>query len=149
MDFRSVMRSVAFPVAVLCVQGRYMTVSSLTSVSLNPSIISFALQDTSKMCLLLKEQEKLLIHLLSTNQSVISEKFARPSKIETLDVKLRHINDQPVLDGCLSVMDAIVFQKIKMYDHTVFFAETKNIMYHSPELKPLLYRNRVYTAPID
>lgn len=80
-----------------------VTISSLTSVSLDPAQILFCLSKQSKTASIFKECSYFSINILNANQAYIADSFAKriPCKEETLKV-FRHVET-----GCLLFSEAL------------------------------------------
>ena len=88
-NLRSLMRSTAQPVSVLTIQSSGVTLSSFSSISLNPPLISFSLRLPSKCAALLSATPKaaFTLHLLSREQEALATAFAQPGSPDTSDLE--------------------------------------------------------------
>lgn len=81
---RAAMRQVAAPVALVTAGGhgmvRGITVSSLTSVSLAPPMVSFNVVRRTRMARLLAATDAFAVHLLTADQLALSTRFALPGQ---------------------------------------------------------------------
>ncbi|MFF7635726.1 flavin reductase family protein [Kitasatospora sp. NPDC008050] len=79
-DLRQVLRSHAAGVAVLTALGpdgpTGVTITSFTSISAEPALVSFALAETSSTWARLRDCEWFGIQVLSADQSELAERFA-------------------------------------------------------------------------
>ncbi|ORZ39711.1 flavin reductase like domain-domain-containing protein [Catenaria anguillulae PL171] len=171
-DFRLVMRQQAFPV---CVVGsvpassspapltagdahplsfRFATLSSFTSVSLTPPIISFALRDPSRIgdLILSRPDRRFTLHLLSESQAHLSQQFADPKTQTTLEPNVavsQWLHGQfPILDGCLAVLECQADKPTLVGDHTMWFGKVIQVVEAAGGRKPLLYMDRKYTTTV-
>lgn len=155
---RAAMRQVASPVVVITtISGegmRGMTASSFTSVSLQPPLISFNVAKDTQMHLALEETECFAVHVLSANQTDLSQHFAVPhlSSEEQFKHIACHIEETlPILEDTLAVLICKPFAQHEAGDHTLFLGEVIRIG-HLQEGNPLLYFQRHYcttTTPVD
>jgi len=124
-----------------------MTVNSFTSVSLDPPIISLALNHQTRTIALLRESGVLGITFLSEAQQDISEIFAgrtpedadRFAGLETFTM----VTGAPLLAGGLACLDCQVVFSYPMATSTLFLAEVLAVA-NIQEGRPLVYFNRGY-----
>jgi flavin reductase (DIM6/NTAB) family NADH-FMN oxidoreductase RutF len=124
-----------------------MTVSSFTSVSLEPPLIVISLHTESRTDKLVKLAGAFAVTILSAQQQQISELFAGHSpestdrlaglELETL------VTGAPALKAGLARMDCRVLQTIPAGMNTVFLAEVVAIS-GDAEGQPLVYHDRGY-----
>ncbi|KAI9224709.1 flavin reductase like domain-containing protein [Blastocladiella britannica] len=172
--FRAAMRRQAFPVCVLSTawaaerptsgpRHRLATISSFTSVSLSPPIVSFALRHPSRFgdALASRPDRAFALHLLAHDQAELSVRFADPATQTDLDGVnvvdwIAPDRAVPVLGDCLAVLECVLEPgaPVAVGDHTLWFgrvvraldnASTKS----SGNKKPLLYVNREYTTTAE
>jgi flavin reductase (DIM6/NTAB) family NADH-FMN oxidoreductase RutF len=124
-----------------------MTVSSFTSVSLDPPVLLISLQRDSRTHLLIKQSGIFGVTILAENQKEISERFAgktpddedRFSGLETFNM----ITGSPFLVGGLAYLDCIVNKTLIFGVHSLFFGKVLASQFAS-EGRPLLYHDRHY-----
>jgi flavin reductase (DIM6/NTAB) family NADH-FMN oxidoreductase RutF len=124
-----------------------MTVSSFTSVSLDPPILLISLQQDSRTHLLIKQSGIFGVTILADNQQGISERFAgqtpddedRFTGLETFSM----ITGSPFLMGGLAYLDCIVDKSLVIGMHTLFFGKVIASRFAS-EGRPLVYHDRHY-----
>ncbi|MBA3812995.1 MAG: flavin reductase family protein [Alphaproteobacteria bacterium] len=128
-----------------------ITISSLTSVSLNPPQILFCLSKQSKAAPVFKECPYFSINILNANQAYIADLFARhlPSNREML----KAFRDKET--GCLLLSDAlghVLCERGKIYDggdHHIILGHVINVKANFQDL-PLVRQKGQYltTQPI-
>ncbi|MEM0382001.1 MAG: flavin reductase family protein [Nitrososphaerota archaeon] len=129
-----------------------MTVSSFTSVSMNPPLILIAIDRSAHSYKALKEAHTFVIHLLSSDQAELSEIFAGRQKTSekfeegSYDVgpdSVPILRDPPAY---------LVCRKYKIYeagDHDLILCEVLEAGIRRQDFKPLIYRNRAYTTIVS
>ncbi|HUX78898.1 MAG TPA: flavin reductase family protein [Alphaproteobacteria bacterium] len=128
-----------------------ITISSFTSVSLNPAQILFCLSKHSKTMPVFKELQYFAVNILNINQSHLSDGFAKHVPLEWEAVKThRHPNT-----GCLLISDAlgyVVCEKSDMFeggDHYIILGRVIDL-FATPYTPPLVRQRGQYltTQPI-
>lgn len=124
-----------------------MTVSSFTSISLEPPIVMVSLQRDSRTYELVSQSNAFAITLLAEDQQEISEIFAghvpdtedRLAGIETETL----ITGAPLIKGGLAYLDCRVSQTIEVGTNTLFLGEVLSARGNG-EGNPLVYHNQNY-----
>ncbi len=123
-----------------------VTVSSFTSLSLDPPLVLFSIIKNTQSHEKLSQAESYAVHILSSSQKDISNGFAsaKTDKNELLrNLKPEIIEGAPVFSGAQSVL---VCRKEHLYDggdHTIFVSRV--VSASTDESKsPILYFNRNY-----
>lgn len=124
-----------------------MTVSSFTSLSLDPPSIMVALEHKTRTLGLVEQSGAFGVSVLSVEQEEISNRFAmqkteaefRFHGVETITLK----SDVPLISGGLLVMDCTCVDSLKVGTHTVFIGEVTALQL-GEKIKPLLYFNQGY-----
>ncbi|MEW6403827.1 MAG: flavin reductase family protein [Chloroflexota bacterium] len=124
-----------------------MTVSSFTSISLEPALISISLHTTSRTGELIHKAGAFGITILSAEQTQLSELFAgrtnenedRFSSVETETL----VTGAPLIKGGLSWLDCRVVHTYDAGMNTLFVAEVVAAR-GLEEGTPLVYFNRNY-----
>lgn len=128
-----------------------ITISSFTSLSLNPPQILFCLSKHSKITPVFKTLQHFAVNILGANQSHLSDGFAKHVPIEWETVKThRHLRT-----GCLLISDAlghVICEKGTMYDggdHFIILGKVIDLMAIPHDL-PLVRQRGQYltTQPI-
>lgn len=124
-----------------------MTVSSFTSVSLDPPLIIISLQDSTRTRELVYHAQAFGVTILAEDQQAISDMFAgrgsdsenRMAGIETETL----VTGAPLIKGGLASFDCRVKQSMDVGPNTLFVGEVV-AMSGSGAGKPLVYHNRRY-----
>jgi flavin reductase (DIM6/NTAB) family NADH-FMN oxidoreductase RutF len=124
-----------------------MTVSSFTSVALEPPIIIISLQTASRTHLLVTQANAFAVTILSEDQQEISNRFA--GRIADTEDRLAGLETEtlvtgaPLIKGGLAYLDCTVMQSISIGTNTLFLAEVVAARGNG-EGRPLVYHDRKY-----
>jgi flavin reductase (DIM6/NTAB) family NADH-FMN oxidoreductase RutF len=126
-----------------------MTVSSFTSVSVNPPVVCVSINQQARTHELIAQSGVFAVTVLEEAQGPISDCFAgrvadegdRFYGIDTFTMQ----TGAPLMTGGIAFFDCKVIQKVTFGGNTVFFGEVLAARY-SETGKPLLYSNRVYQS---
>lgn len=124
-----------------------MTVSSFTSVSLEPPLVIISLHTESRTHRLVHAAGAFAVNILFADQGALSERFAgRASEEEDrfagLEIEML-TTGAPVLKEALARLDCRVTQVISAGMNTIFLAEVVAARGEG-EGQPLVYHNRKY-----
>jgi len=147
---RQAMRHWATGVTVVTTahQGRRhgMTVSSFTSVSLNPPLVLVALERKTRTRTMVAAEGVFAVTVLSQGDQAVSNRFAgrmegedRFAGLETFSL----VTGAPLLRAGEAWLDCRVVQQVEAGTHTIFIGEV--VAARAGEaFAPLLYFNRAY-----
>ncbi|WP_239089904.1 flavin reductase family protein [Sphaerimonospora thailandensis] len=146
--FTEAMAQAAAGVAVVTVRdGRDdlgVTVTSLTSVSLDPPLVLVGLTSTSYLTEVLLRRDRWAASLLADGQQAIASRFAaagRPGARLLLSGAAHHRgphSDALVVDGGVAAIEVETTQVVPAGDHTLFIAEVRNIDYVNAAKAPFV-----------
>lgn len=132
-------------------QAHGMTVSSFTSLSLDPPLLLISLAKETRTCHLVTRARHFGITLLSAEQRELSDRFAgRMSEEENRLAGLETFSLQsgaPLLKGGLAWLDCQVQRRLDAGSHRVFVASPLAALSSDSTSAPLLYFNRAYLTP--
>lgn len=124
-----------------------MTVSSVSSVSLAPPLLSICIHRDARMHDLLPREHPFCLNVLSADQRSLSERFA----IATVPFgEVPHIADEhgiPLIEGAAAHIRCRVTDSHEAGDHTVFFALVEDGSV--AERLPLIHHRSRYTTTTD
>jgi len=152
-ELRKAMRSWATGVTVVSAQhnGRRhgMTVSSFTSVSLDPPLVLVSLEQVTKTHKLVMQAAHFGVTILDQTQKDISDRFAgriseysdRFGSLETFSL----VSSAPLLARGLAWFDCHVVATYKAGNHTVFIGEVLAVKSAAAGI-PLIYFDQDYRS---
>ncbi|MEU3918037.1 flavin reductase family protein [Streptomyces sp. NPDC029004] len=120
---RTALRPYASGIAVLTAADAAgpagVTITSLTSISTEPALVSFALADTSSTWRRIKDSQWFGIQILSGDQMDLARRFATPGADRFAPPTRWHTGPHgvPLLDGCLSWLVCSRYDRIRLGDH--------------------------------
>lgn len=141
-EFRQVMSRFASGVTVVTTaldDTLYgLTVSSFTSLSLEPRLALVSIYLVSPMHDVLVQSGRWAINILAHDQEYLSRHFAGRDKHNWNDIAYR-LSDHgiPWLDGSLATMECQLTQRYDGGDHSIFVGELQSVSV--AETQPLLY----------
>jgi flavin reductase (DIM6/NTAB) family NADH-FMN oxidoreductase RutF len=147
--FRGLLRRQASTVTVVTAPGlppAGFTVTSFTSVSLHPPVVSFCLGRGTSSWLTVSRAGHVAVHLLAAGQQELAARFAT-SGVDRFGGPTRwHLGPHgvPLLDGTLAWLLCRVVDRVEVGDHTVVLATPLQARHGDGE--PLLYHNGRYAG---
>jgi flavin reductase (DIM6/NTAB) family NADH-FMN oxidoreductase RutF len=153
-NFRDALGSFATGVTIVTGRNRDnvpvgATVSSFNSVSLDPPLVLFSLDQNSETLGPLKETGQCLINVLAEGQEDLSNKFAKSGAISWEGVDFQTWDTGcPVLLGSLANFECTVFATHPGGDHEIFVAQVKRYKTNG-EGRPLLFHGGRYGRLAD
>jgi flavin reductase (DIM6/NTAB) family NADH-FMN oxidoreductase RutF len=121
-----------------------ITINSLTSVSLDPTMLLICLDRNSRTLPLAEESGVFNINILREDQEHISRTFARRDTDHSLgdyEIEMGELG-VPLIKGCLAYFQCRVAERVHAGDHTILLARVEQA--HLGEDGPplLFYRGR-------
>lgn len=150
-QLRSAMRAWTTGVAIVTAEhgGKRhgMTVSSFTSISLDPPLVVISLSTGSHTHDLVHEAGAFGVTILAASQQELSERFAGKlrgdgDRMEGLKTEA-YVTGAPFIEGGLAFLDCRVIQTIQAGMNTLFIAEVVAIRGDDHDA-PLVYHDREY-----
>jgi flavin reductase (DIM6/NTAB) family NADH-FMN oxidoreductase RutF len=129
-----------------------MTVSSFTSIALEPSMIIISLQMASRTHDLVAQAKAFAVTILSDGQQEVSDRFA--GRVPDTEDRLGGIETEtlvtgaPFIKGGLAYLDCRVTETIAVGTNTLFLAEVVAARGNG-EGEPLVYHDRKYRKLIE
>lgn len=131
-----------------------MTVSSFTSVSLEPPTVLVCLNKESNGHRLVSQSKVFAVSMLSEGQEALSNRFAGldptvTDRFEGLALTTAETGS-PLLPGAVAHLDCHVVAELETSTHTIYVGEVGYVWVDSNR-SPLVYHNRKYRifAPIE
>jgi flavin reductase (DIM6/NTAB) family NADH-FMN oxidoreductase RutF len=124
-EFRTAMGGFATGVAVVTTEHdgelHGMTINSLTSVSLNPTLLLVCLNRPSRTATAIDGRGGFVVNVLGANQGHVSNAFARPSADHFADRSIYTIGDDgmPLVTGAMAHLVCRTEQQVEAGDHSI------------------------------
>ncbi len=150
-DFKDVMANWTSGVSVVTTEARGLvyglTVSSFTSVSLDPPLVLVCLSNHNRMQLMIQDSQAFTVSILSSDMEDASGYFASPGREPTTGfVGIEGdwtASGQPVVQGAMGYVECKLHQVIPGGDHVIIVGEVLHA--HSrDDAEPLVYCQRGY-----
>ncbi len=147
--FRKTMGCFATGVAVVTTKSEGelhgMTVNSLTSVSLRPTLILICLATGTRTATAVQSRGWFAVNILQEQQTELSNSFARPHEdhYTRLNFTLNEY-DLPVLPGCLAYLFCRVLRVDSGGDHIIILGEVIKAEFR--EAPPLIFFRGAYST---
>ena len=150
-EFRAVMRHWAASVAILTSSddgdAHGMTVTSFTSISAEPALVSVSVSKATRTLERIKNSGVFGVTILSTDQQWIAERFAgkddgllnRFDNIDTFTLQ----SEAPLIKNGLAYFDCTVVYQYEM-EHSILLVARVEAVEHGKVAEPLIYTDRQY-----
>lgn len=125
-------------------QPHGLTVNSFTSVSLDPPLILFCIDQAANILSIFKRASHFAINILESDQEATSSAFAFRGEDRFEGVSWRPgVEMIPILEGTLATLECRTHKVVEAGDHTIFVGEVLTASVGVGE--PLLYFDSRYT----
>jgi flavin reductase (DIM6/NTAB) family NADH-FMN oxidoreductase RutF len=123
-----------------------MTINSFTSISLNPPLVSFSIDNRSSNLALFKKNRYFSLNILSQEQQKLSGAFATPKNSSKWGVEPYFFakKGSPIFQNSLAFFECKKHKIIKLGDHHMVIGEVIDFGKVS-DAKPLLYYSGKYS----
>jgi flavin reductase (DIM6/NTAB) family NADH-FMN oxidoreductase RutF len=120
-----------------------LTVSSFTSLSLNPTLVLICVAEYASSRGAIAESGQFAVNILTEDQQDVSQRFANP-KAERFPAGSYVLSPHglPLFPGSLATLECKVVQTLPGGDHTIFIGEVFEAHFNSG--RPLLYYRSRY-----
>ena len=154
--FRSAMGQAVTGVYLVTTDGRAgrfgMTVSSLTSITLEPATVMVSIRNQSAALPAMLENGRFAVNVLGAHQDEVSDVFAgRPRRGERFDFACADFraggNGCPVLQDAPAVLECSVWRIEEIHDHTLIFGAVEACYDAGQSRAPLTYHRGGYGSP--
>jgi len=150
-DFKDALAAWASGVSVVTVNNAGMvyglTVSSFSSLSLDPPLVLVCLSNSNRLPQMIDEAGTFAVSILDRGQEDASNLFASRGREPTDDIDSLGCrwteSGAPVVDGAMGWVACTLHDRIEQGDHTIFVGEVTEAS-ADPGGKPLLYFRRAY-----
>lgn len=124
-----------------------LTVSSFSSLSLDPPLILVCLANSNRLPAMIQEAGAFAVSILDRTQEQASNFFASRGREPSSDLEAlgcrRTESGAPVVDGAMGWLACSVHESMEQGDHTIFVGRVVEAT-ANPEGEPLLYFRRAY-----
>ncbi len=148
-EFRDALGSFATGVCVITAnpegyQPFGMTVNSFASVSLDPALILWSLQNNSECMPAFDKADRFAVNVLTTEQQDLSNLYAKKGDHQLAAEHFRlGKTGSPVLRGALTTFECKIWARHPGGDHLILVGEVEE-MSTNPNGKPLLFHSGSY-----
>ncbi len=149
-DFKAALGSWAAGVTVVttshegAVYG--ITVSSFSSVSLDPLLVLVCLADSNRLPRMIEQSGRFAVSILAAGQDGISAQFATSGREPAPSLGVESLvlhTGAPVIDGCIAALDCELERAVTGGDHTIMIGRVVAATADSSK-RPLIYYRRGY-----
>lgn len=146
-EFRRTMGLFATGVTVITTRAgdiiHGMTANAVTSVSLDPLLVLFCVDNRARMAQIIPETGRFAINILSQRQEVISRHFSGRS-VKGLEISFVEVDGVPTLSDNLATLICTVDRIYDGGDHRVIFGRVDALTREANDMAPLLYYAGTY-----
>ena len=123
---------------------RAVTVNSFTSVSLEPTLLLFCLDNRSRTLPLLQESGTFTANVLRDDQEHISRMFASSKSEASIDDVQYDLGvvGTPTINGCLAHFHCRVLDSHVAGDHTIVIGQVEDATFGEPGVPLIFYRGK-------
>ena len=118
-----------------------MTINSFSSVSLEPPLVSFCIDNKSNNLKLFKKNDYFSLNILTENQIELAKGFATPKNNKKWQIESYFLgkNGSPIFENSLGFFECKKHKIIKAGDHHIIIGEVVDFGKIKYEENPLLY----------
>jgi len=125
-----------------------LTVSSFSSLSLDPPLILVCIAESNRMGSMVRETGAFSVSLLGANQEELSNHFAKPGREPVAELGYPSrlaANGVPVLEHAIASVACTLHEAVRLGTHTIFAGRVVDAS-ADESVQPLLYFRRGYRA---
>ena len=147
-EFRNALGQFATGVTIVTTldadRGRVgVTVSSFNSVSMDPPLVLWSLDKSSKSVAAFDQCQHFCVHVLAFDQQHLSNQFAKKSTDKFAGVSVQSgIGDVPVISDCAACFQCSTYHRYDGGDHIIFVGEV--LRYRNTGKAPLVFHGGRY-----
>lgn len=122
-----------------------MTANSVTSLSLDPPLVLFAIEQHNQMLQQLTATPAFAINILRADQEALSHRFAAPGPKDFSGIGITYgSSGAPIFSDCLGFLECEVYQRLPGGDHRIVVGKVLGGALNGG--KPLLFFAGAYNA---
>ena len=125
-----------------------ITVSSFTSVSLDPPLVLISIARSSALHDLFRDARAFAVNLLADDQKSVSDRFAGRMELEDRFMGLKFAagkTGSPVIEGARAVIECTAWKTYDGGDHTLIVGKVEDARQLNGK-RPLVYYSQQYTT---
>jgi flavin reductase (DIM6/NTAB) family NADH-FMN oxidoreductase RutF len=125
-----------------------LTVSSFTSVSLEPPLILISIAKGSAIHDLFRDAKTYAVNFLADDQKSVSDLFAGRTKVKDRFEGIRYakgVTGSPIIDGVRAAIECRAWQVYEGGDHSILVGEVVSARTFNSK-RPLVYYSQQYTT---
>lgn len=125
-----------------------LTVSSFTSVSLEPPLVLMSIAKSSALHDLFRDAKAYAVNFLADDQKSVSDRFAGRTKAKERFEGIRFskgVGGSPVIDGVRAVIECKAWEVYEGGDHSILIGEVVHARAMNSK-RPLVYYSQQYTT---
>jgi flavin reductase (DIM6/NTAB) family NADH-FMN oxidoreductase RutF len=125
-----------------------LTVSSFTSVSLEPPLVLMSIAKSSTLHDLFRDAKFYAINFLADDQKSVSDRFAGRTQVKDRFEGLKFTKGEggsPVIDGVRAVIECKAWRVYEGGDHSILVGEVRSARAINSK-RPLVYYSQQYTT---
>ncbi|MEO6604971.1 MAG: flavin reductase family protein [Aeromicrobium sp.] len=150
-QYRDVLGQYASGVTVITtIQGGKpvgMTCQSFTSVSLDPPLVAFLPQKTSRAFAAIRQTRRFCVNMLAADQAEVSNVFASRAEDKFTDIKwTTTASGSPLLEGIVGYVDCTVQDVHEAGDHYLVIGKVEELGQGAEDRPLLFHQGRYRTA---
>lgn len=105
-----------------------MTINSFSSVSMNPALVSFCVDNKSSNLALFKKNRHFSLNILTSHQQNLASAFATPKNSNKWQIETYHLGQtgSPIFNNALAYIECKKHRIIKCGDHHIIIGQIVN-----------------------
>lgn len=119
-----------------------ITVSALTSLSIDPPLILAAIGEQTSILPMLREERRFTVSILAEEQRALAGGVAQ--RLPGMEAAFAGLDD-PAVVGALATLECSLWQEYDGGDHRIVVGQVEEVSL-GPERSPLLYYRREYRS---
>ncbi|MFV9876268.1 MAG: flavin reductase family protein [Rickettsiales endosymbiont of Dermacentor nuttalli] len=152
-QFKKALSNFTTGVVVVTTNGSAMermgvTITSFTSLSLEPPLVLFCLSNKSYSIKSFKESKNFNVNILAQDQERIAYQFAYmhgEKKWGNIDILKSENNNLPIINNCIACIECEKYQEDLRGDHIIFIGKVMNYVPISQKLPLIRFQGKYNT----
>jgi flavin reductase (DIM6/NTAB) family NADH-FMN oxidoreductase RutF len=124
-----------------------LTVNSFASVSLEPPLLSWCLDNNSQLYEVITAAKRFTVNILAADQRALSDRMAQPGDHGFAETEwFASAAGAPFVSGALAQFDCHIHQIVKAGDHAVFIGGIDEVLACEEQRSALVYFRGAYAS---